>query len=389
MTATAWNARIGTVVALVRKDPARSDEVYLTITRRNPSAQTCKGMSGLMINEVKTHPKLQIRASRGRVRGGLEVKGRTAGRAAAGGGRWAGGRWWLEGEKGGVTRSRCCGIYTQMTSFTPLAAALLRNSNTLTSDPMPPNLGRLDSDTTHVSDSEPEREARRRARHNSHSSTASSAPNSPAPQRMPLSAVSNTLPVAEPAERPALDCRLSAVEGELAEIKVGLAALRSQSLDRATQWHWVPWAMNSTATQLAVQPKLKERKMRGQWMNDKSEVNRIINCHFDATRMPLPKFATIHRTGLTEREQVTGSRTSSGFESGSPPSTPLPKRARIMCHRPVGPDSPVGRLDEPRIHRSSLRVSTPEREEIISPPSIPSHRLRQRKPLVRRVKKFS
>ncbi|KAJ6565219.1 hypothetical protein DFH09DRAFT_1315015 [Mycena vulgaris] len=115
-----------------------------------------------------------------------------------------------------------------MTSFTPLAAALLRNSNTLTSDPMPPNLGRLDSDTTHVSDSEPEREARRRARHNSHSSTASSAPNSPAPQRMPLSAVSNTLPVAEPAERPALDCRLSAVEGELAEIKVGLAALRSQ-----------------------------------------------------------------------------------------------------------------------------------------------------------------
>ncbi|KAJ6561384.1 hypothetical protein DFH09DRAFT_1479649 [Mycena vulgaris] len=153
---------------------------------------------------------------------------------------------------------------------------------------MPPNLGRLDSDTTHVSDSEPEREARRRARHNSHSSTASSAPNSPAPQRMPLSAVSNTLPVAEPAERPALDCRLSAVEGELAEIKVGLAALRSQKR----------------------------------------------------------------------------SRTSSGFESGSPPSTPLPKRARIMCHRPVGPDSPVGRLDEPRIHRSSLRVSTPEREEI-------------------------
>jgi hypothetical protein len=30
----------------------------------------------------------------------------------------------------------------------------------------------------------------------------------------------------------------------------------------------------------------------------------------------------------------------------------------------VGGDSPIGALDSPRIHRSSLRVSTPEREEL-------------------------
>ncbi|KAJ6525834.1 hypothetical protein DFH09DRAFT_1328855 [Mycena vulgaris] len=114
-----------------------------------------------------------------------------------------------------------------MTSFTPLTPllphvgrTLPRNSSTLTSDPMPPNLRRLDFDMTHVSNSEPEREARRRARRNSHSSIASSAPNSPLPHRMPLSVVSNTLPVAEPAEQRALDRRLSALEGDLAEIKV-------------------------------------------------------------------------------------------------------------------------------------------------------------------------
>jgi hypothetical protein len=35
-----------------------------------------------------------------------------------------------------------------------------------------------------------------------------------------------------------------------------------------------------------------------------------------------------------------------------------------MRDKAVGPNSPVGRLEEPRIHRSSLMVSTPEREEI-------------------------
>jgi hypothetical protein len=48
----------------------------------------------------------------------------------------------------------------------------------------------------------------------------------------------------------------------------------------------------------------------------------------------------------------------------SAPSTPLPKRARIMRDQKVGGDSPVGRLEEPRIHRSSLMASTPEREDI-------------------------
>ena len=67
-----------------------------------------------------------------------------------------------------------------------------------------------------------------------------------------------------------------------------------------------------------------------------------------------------------------------------------------MRDQPVGPDSPVGRLDEPRIHRSSLRVSTPEGEEIgqelgrwleeslhqsSGPPTVASRRPRQRTPL--------
>ncbi|KAF8184612.1 hypothetical protein K438DRAFT_2020332 [Mycena galopus ATCC 62051] len=50
--------------------------------------------------------------------------------------------------------------------------------------------------------------------------------------------------------------------------------------------------------------------------------------------------------------------------SDSAPSTPLPKRMRLMRDQKVGGDSPVGRLEEPRIHRSSLMASTPEREDI-------------------------
>ncbi|KAJ6554856.1 hypothetical protein B0H19DRAFT_1072199 [Mycena capillaripes] len=44
------------------------------------------------------------------------------------------------------------------------------------------------------------------------------------------------------------------------------------------------------------------------------------------------------------------------------PSTPLPKRPRIMRNLWLG--GPVDRLQEARIHRSSLMASTPEREEM-------------------------
>ncbi|KAJ6491120.1 hypothetical protein C8R45DRAFT_1138189 [Mycena sanguinolenta] len=83
--------------------------------------------------------------------------------------------------------------------------------------------------------------------------------------------------------------------------------------------------------------------------------------------------------------------------SDSPPSSPLHKRRRIMRDRSAGGDSPVGPLEEPRIHRTSLLASTPEREEIrrcvaeglqqdLRLGTIARHRTRwQEKSLVRRV----
>ncbi|KAJ7079131.1 hypothetical protein B0H15DRAFT_859209 [Mycena belliarum] len=151
-----------------------------------------------------------------------------------------------------------------------------------------PILRRLDSSTTHVSDSEPEREARCRACENSRSpesSAEASVPNSPPPHRLPLSAISNTVADTERRTRRTVDRRLSAIEGDLAEIK------------------------------------------------DKLEV-------------------------------LCGQKRNNMSLSSSPPSTPPSKRARTMRDQPVGPDTPVGRLEEPRIHRSSLMLSTPEREEM-------------------------
>ena len=88
-----------------------------------------------------------------------------------------------------------------------------------------PQLHRTDSDTTHASDSEPEREARRRARDNS---PAKSAPSSPPPRRTPLSTISNT--VVQRA-RLTLHNRFSAIEGGLAEIKDKLDALPRSASD--------------------------------------------------------------------------------------------------------------------------------------------------------------
>ncbi|KAJ7161965.1 hypothetical protein C8R43DRAFT_1233498 [Mycena crocata] len=112
-------------------------------------------------------------------------------------------------------------------SLHPTDEILLRASHQvathskLTPYSMPRTLRRLPSETTHASDSEPEREAHRRAHENSEprSSSHSSASNSPPPRRMPLSTVSNTLVDAEPHPRRTLDSRLAAIERHLVEIK--------------------------------------------------------------------------------------------------------------------------------------------------------------------------
>ncbi|KAK7021585.1 hypothetical protein R3P38DRAFT_2780797 [Favolaschia claudopus] len=48
--------------------------------------------------------------------------------------------------------------------------------------------------------------------------------------------------------------------------------------------------------------------------------------------------------------------------TASPPSTPPPKRFRVHHDACVGNDSPLGRIDSPLIHQSSLRLPTPERD---------------------------
>ncbi|KAJ6480992.1 hypothetical protein C8R45DRAFT_932892 [Mycena sanguinolenta] len=192
-----------------------------------------------------------------------------------------------------------------------------RWSHSVTHTLSPPQMRPLrgtDSDTTQVSDSEPEREAHRR---DYSSSANSSMLNSP--HRTPLGAISNTLGCTDLGTRNTLESRLSAIEGDLAEIKNKLDTLNGQKHGRDS------------------------------------------------------------------------------FISESPPSSPLHKRRCLMHDRSAGGDSPVGPLEEPRIHRTSLMASTPEREEIrrcldeslqqnLGLGSISRHRTRiQGKSLVRRV----
>ncbi|KAJ7694394.1 hypothetical protein B0H17DRAFT_1132027 [Mycena rosella] len=150
---------------------------------------------------------------------------------------------------------------------------------------MPPrNLPRrTDSELTHVSDSEPEREASRRS---FSSDSAESLPATPPTERPPLSALSNTVLGTEPGTWRSLDKRLQAIEGSLAEIKRELHVQRRQKRDNTS----------------------------------------------------------LHDTSTTF--------------------TPPRKRARVMRSQCVGSDSPVGRLAEPRIHRSSLMASTLDQEEM-------------------------
>jgi hypothetical protein len=83
------------------------------------------------------------------------------------------------------------------------------------------------SDTSHVSDSEPEREARRR---NESDNEHSLPPDSPSLQRTPLSSISNMFVETEPIGRCTLESRVSKLEGEMAEIKHELRALRRYSV---------------------------------------------------------------------------------------------------------------------------------------------------------------
>ncbi|KAJ7483028.1 hypothetical protein B0H11DRAFT_2020987 [Mycena galericulata] len=130
-----------------------------------------------------------------------------------------------------------------------------------------PRPRRTFSDTSHVSDSEPEGEARH------HNKAQSSSP--PPPQRTPLSSISNTLVGSEPIGRRTLETRLSKVEGEMADIKHEIRILRRGKRNRTSK---------------------------------------------------------------------------------SPPSTPLPKRRHTMRADTAITETPIS--------RSSLRTSTPERDEI-------------------------
>ncbi|KAJ7142360.1 hypothetical protein C8R44DRAFT_846424 [Mycena epipterygia] len=90
------------------------------------------------------------------------------------------------------------------------------------------------SDDTHVSDSEPEREARRRIK----AQSLSPGNSPPLPQhvlRTPLSSISNTLVGSEPIGRSTLEARLSRLEDEIAEIKDEVHDLSHKKRNRTTK----------------------------------------------------------------------------------------------------------------------------------------------------------
>ncbi|KAJ6461390.1 hypothetical protein C8R45DRAFT_1028248 [Mycena sanguinolenta] len=154
--------------------------------------------------------------------------------------------------------------------------------------PRPPLVAhRTSSDVSHVSDSEPEREAHRLLSSGSESSPASS------PKRIPLGTISNTsqkVHICCPNfTGTSMDTRLAAVEEEMS-------------------------------------------KMR-------DEIDRVGR---------MGKLAILKRK-----------RSPSPSPTPSTPPNKYPRTRDIA----VGSSSPLGRLDEPLIHRSSLLLSTPEREE--------------------------
>ncbi|KAF8182252.1 hypothetical protein K438DRAFT_1840534 [Mycena galopus ATCC 62051] len=156
---------------------------------------------------------------------------------------------------------------------------------------MPPPLIHRTSDVSHVSDSEPEREALRcRCRCRSLEASSPTLPESPT--RPPLSTISNTTRARKHTCCPNFGS--SSMEFRLCAMELAISGMR-EDVARAIS---------------VVEPGGRKR-----------------------LRSPsLP----------------------------SPSTPPPPKKYRSMK---IGSDSPIGRLDEPRIHRSSLLLSTPEREE--------------------------
>ncbi|KAJ7079201.1 hypothetical protein C8R44DRAFT_979224 [Mycena epipterygia] len=132
---------------------------------------------------------------------------------------------------------------------------------------MPPrNLTRrTDSEITHVSDSEPEREASRLDHAHSFSSNSSerSLPATPPTERPPLSSLSNTTLATEPGALRSLDRRLQAIEGSLAEIK---RELHVQKRDRTS--------LRDASTTLTL-PRKRARVMRSQCVGSDSPVGRL------------------------------------------------------------------------------------------------------------------
>ncbi|KAJ7181100.1 hypothetical protein C8R46DRAFT_1028442 [Mycena filopes] len=94
-----------------------------------------------------------------------------------------------------------------------------------------PLLRRTSSTTTHVSDSEPERELHRR-----NLAQTPSPPDSPSSHRTPLSSISNTVQgTAPPIRRGTLQARLCKLEAEMGELKHDLRVLTGRKRSRATE----------------------------------------------------------------------------------------------------------------------------------------------------------
>ncbi|KAJ7484560.1 hypothetical protein FB451DRAFT_1169602 [Mycena latifolia] len=164
-----------TVVPWLKGDPARLDEAYVP---DDPSTKSFNVRRKLDLQKSHASPPQWVhkgigedgRGGQGRVCGSLEAEGRAAGQGAAVGGgldAWGARRSGGWRERGVESQHHSAAEYIRpVTSPTPPYSTWLMlapQCKHITSDPMPPNLHRVDSDMTHISDSEPEREARRRA----------------------------------------------------------------------------------------------------------------------------------------------------------------------------------------------------------------------------------
>lgn len=139
----------------------------------------------------------------------------------------------MKSKRSAVTESRFRDLYPlrlhDITSLHKLASLVPLVLLALSSHPSMPPIRRFDSDTTHISDSEPERESAReaarlvRARKTRTSRTCTSS--SRRRPSTPFSDSSNTQQISEPAAiEPyfGLEARLSNLESEVAQLRVAL-----------------------------------------------------------------------------------------------------------------------------------------------------------------------